>query len=122
MFYVHTLSLPLFAVMGNDLLAHAALWTASPAVVDAVPTNLSTLLSSGMALIGSVPVMWAVVAVNVISQYVIRILTPHPGPRHRVSAAIISVCSGLNGCWAWVCGRLDGMVPAPAVVSVCVSP
>lgn len=81
MFYMHTMSLPLFALTLPDLLARASAWSASgptgevlmeklaASALGALPL-LKPLLGVALLPISWVPVMWTYVAINVVSQYV----------------------------------------------------
>ena len=74
LFYVHALSLPLFALMGGDLATHSALWSQSPPSADLLPLPTSLQQLPGVAFIllplAQLPIMWMIVLANVISQYV----------------------------------------------------
>ena len=71
MFWCHTLPLPAFLLTARGLAARGALWAASPALRLAAGGSGGPLLQGLLATpLGGVPVMWALVIANAVSQYV----------------------------------------------------
>jgi hypothetical protein len=87
LFYTHALSLPLFLALGGDIVGHWRQWTTSP-TVEAVAPYLAQL-----PLVSSLPVMWLLVIVNVVTQCVTSERWP------SLVWRCVVLCGGL-----WQCG------------------
>ena len=87
-FYVHTLSLPLFALLSDELWAHASKWSSSPQLADAV-TAVQWASYLPLAVVGQLPFTWAIVVVNIVSQYVGGVvLGGHGWPSSSLSSSL----------------------------------
>ncbi len=62
LFYTHALSLPLFLVLGGDIMGHWSQWSASPPSAQVAP------YLAGVPLVGPLPIMWLLIVLNVATQ------------------------------------------------------